>query len=132
MSQENIEIARAAYDVAFAQRNVEGVLDRFSDDFTWQQRAEFPGRTTYGRMDMPQLWAELDDTYSELSMVPVEFVDAGEYVIVTVETSARLRGSDARIETTIWHVWQMRDGLAVEGRACGTRREAAEAAGLPG
>lgn len=130
MSQENIEIVRAAYEVAFAQRNVEGVLDRFAEDFTWQQRDEFPGRTTYGPMEMPQLWAELDDTYSELNMVPVEFADAGDYVVVTVDTSARLRGSDSRIETTIWHVWRMRDGLAVEGRAYGSRREAAEAAGL--
>jgi ketosteroid isomerase-like protein len=131
MSQENIEIVRAAYEVAFAQRNVEGVLDRFAEDFTWQQRADFPGRTSYGPMEMPQLWAELDDTYSELNMVPVEFIDAGDYVIVTVETSARLRGSDARIETLIWHVWRMRDGLAAEGAAYGTRREASEAAGMP-
>jgi ketosteroid isomerase-like protein len=131
MSQENIEIVRAAYEVAFAQRNVEGVLDRFAEDFTWQQRPDWPGRAVYGPAEMPQLWAELDDTYSELNMVPVEFADAGEYVVVTVETSARIRGSDSKIKTRIWHVWRMRDGLACVGRAYGTRREASEAAGLP-
>jgi hypothetical protein len=52
-------------------------------------------------------------------------------VVVTVEGSARIRGSDSKIKTRIWHVWRMRDGLACEGRAYGTRREASEAAGLP-
>jgi ketosteroid isomerase-like protein len=131
MSQENIEIVRKAYDVAFVQRDVEGILDRFAADFTWHQRAEWPGRPTYGASEMPQLWDELDGTYSELNMTPVEYVDAGEYVVVRLETSARPRGSDARVEAMIWHVWHMRDGLAQEGWAYGTRREAAEAAGLP-
>lgn len=67
-----------------------------------------------------------------MKLVPIAFEDAGDYVIVTVETSARLRGSDRRIEGRIWHVWRMRDGLALEGGSHASREEAAEAAGLPG
>jgi ketosteroid isomerase-like protein len=131
MSQENIQIVREAYDVAFGQRNVEGVMGRFAPDFTWHQRAEWPGRPTYGASEMPQLWADLDETYPDMNLMPVEFVDAGEYVVVTVETSSGLRGSDARVESMIWHVWRMRDGLAVEGWAYGTQQQATEATGLP-
>jgi len=124
-------MVRDAYDVAFAQGNVEGVLHRFAPDFTWHQRDEWPGRPTYGASEMPRLWADLDETYPDINLTPVEFVDAGDYVVVTVETSSRLRGSDTRIEAKIWHVWHLRGGLALEGWAYGTRQQAAQTAGLP-
>jgi ketosteroid isomerase-like protein len=132
MSRENIEIVRNAYDVALAQRGVAGVMNRFAADFTWHQRAEWPGRPTFGASEMPQLWADLDETYSDMNLVPVEFVDVGEYVVVTVESSSRLRGSDARLESRLWHVWHLWDGLALEGWAFRTRLEAFETAGQSG
>jgi ketosteroid isomerase-like protein len=132
MSQENIDIVREAYRVAFVERNVDGVLDRLHDEFEWKQRTDWPGRSVYKAAEIPLLWAELDETYPDMKLVPVEFEDAGDYVIVTVETSARLRGSERRIEGRIWHVWRMRNGIALEGGSYGSRQEAAEAAGLPG
>lgn len=130
MPENNIEIVRQAYDVAFGQRNMEGVLERFAPDFTWHQRPEWPGRPSYRASEMQRLWADLDGTYSELDFVPLEYVDAGDYVVVALETSARLRESAARIEARIWHVWHMRDGLALEGWAYASEQEAAETAGL--
>jgi ketosteroid isomerase-like protein len=132
MSQTNVDLVRLAYDVAYDQRSLEGLDDRFSADFIWYQRPEWPGRFAYGRDEIPQLWADLDETYSEFLLVPVEFADAGEYVVVTVNTSARLRASDVRLEATIWHVWRMVDGVAVEARAYSDQQEAREAAGLDG
>jgi ketosteroid isomerase-like protein len=79
---------------------------------------------------MPQLWGDLDETYSAFKLVPVDFADAGEYVIVTVETSARLRASEALVEGHIWHVWRLRDGIALECRVYGDRRAALDAVGL--
>lgn len=131
MSQENVEIVRQAYDVVFAQRNVDAVLDRFAPHFTWHQRAEWPGRPTYTASEMPQLWADLYETYPGMNLEPVEFEEAGDYVIVTVETSSGIRGSDsARVEARIWHVWHMRDGLALEGWAFADHEEALRTAGL--
>jgi ketosteroid isomerase-like protein len=130
MSQENVELVRILYDVALVRRSVEGFEDRFAGDFTWRQRPEWPGRSVYRRDEMSQLWTDLDDTYSEFSLVAVEFADAGAYVVVTVNTSARLRASDGRIEGTVWHVWRVRDGLVAEARVYSNRREAREAAGL--
>ncbi len=131
MSRENVEIVRLAYDVAYAERSVERVREKFADDFTWHNRGEFPGRHLFRVDEMPQLWADLDDTYSDFSLVPAEFVAEGEYVIVTIRMSARPRASNARVEGTIWHVWHVVDGKPREGWAYGDRREAFEAAGVP-
>jgi ketosteroid isomerase-like protein len=129
MSHEQIEVARLAYDVAFVQRSVAGVRELVAEDFTWRQRAEWPGRSDYTIEEIPQLWADLDDTYTEYNLLPVEFVDVGEYVVVTVETTARLRASDRRIARRLWHVWHIRNGLVLEGRTYGSRAEAMEAVG---
>ena len=130
MSQENIDLVRVLYDVALARRTVEGFEDQFADDFAWHQRPEWPGRSVYKRDEMSQLWAELDDTYSDFTLVAVEFEEASDYVIVTVHTSARLRASDAHIEGTVWQVWRVCDGRAAEVRVYSSRDEAL--AGSPG
>ncbi len=128
---ENEEVVRLAYEVAYVRRSVEDIRDRFAEDFTWHNRPEFPGRPLYRIDEMPELWADLDDTFSEYSLIPEDFTSVGDYVIVTVQTSARLRGSDARIEGTLYHVWHVLDGKPRETRVYGDRREALEAVGLP-
>ena len=130
MSRENIELVRIAYDVAWPQRSVDGFQDRFAEDFIWRQRPEWPGRSAYGRDEMPELWADLDETFSEYRLVAVEYAEAGDYVVVTVNLSAYIRGSDDRIEGTVWHVWRVHDGLVAEVCVYSTRQEAVEAAGM--
>ena len=130
MSRENIEVVRLAYDVAYAQRSVEGVRDRFAPDFVFHGRAEFPGRQHYRFEEIEQLWADMDETYSDYSLVPVEFEDAGDYVLVTLETSAKMQGSELRVEGKIWHVWLVADGTPQEGWTYGSRSEALQAVGL--
>src|SRR4051794_36792704 len=132
MSRENIELVRPAYDVAWPQRSVDGFKDRFADDFIWRQRPEWPGRSVYGRDDMHELWADLDETYSEYRLVASDYADVREYVVVTVKLSAYLRATNDRIEGTVFHVWRVDDGLVAEACVYSTRLEALEAAGLRG
>jgi ketosteroid isomerase-like protein len=130
MSQENVAAVRHAYEVVYAARNVANVLAAVDENFAWHQSPEWPGRSQYSLEDLPQLWADLDDTYTEFSIVPEEFAPVGEYVVVTARTRARMRGSDARIERTLYHVWHVRDGKLQEVRVYRTTAEALEAAGL--
>lgn len=132
MSQGNVEMVRIAYAVAYAERSVEGVRDRFSENFVWHSRPEWPGKATYGIDEMPALWADLDDTFSEFELVPAEFEEVADgYVLVTVNQSARLRDSKRRVETTIWHLWRV-EGMPQEGWVFGDRAAALEAARLAG
>jgi ketosteroid isomerase-like protein len=130
MSEENVQTVRRLYEVAYAQRSVENVRDAVDEGFVWHQRPEWPGRSQYRADDMPQLLADLDDTYAEFSLVPEDFAPVGEYVVVTARTSARLQASEARIDGTLFHVWHLRDGKAQEAWTYGTRAEALEATGL--
>jgi hypothetical protein len=130
MAGENVEAVRLAYDIAYAQRSVENVREAFAEDFVFHMRAEWPGRSLYRIDEMPQLWADLDETYAEFRLVPEEFFPAGECVIVTIKQSARLRGSDARVDSTIFHVWQIREGKPQQAWAYRSRSEALEAVGL--
>lgn len=130
MGLGNIELVRIAYDVAYAQRSVAGVRDRFADDFVWHSRPEFPGRAAYTADEMPDLWADLDETFSEFTLTPTRFEERGDFVLVAVEISSRLRDSEARIKDTVWHLWRFREGKACEAWAFSDRRQALDSAGL--
>src|SRR4051794_40889419 len=130
MSAKNVEMVRLAYDIAWPQRSVDGFQDRFADDFTWRQRPEWPGRSAYGRDEMDALWADLDETFAEYTLTAMDYADAGDYVVVTVRTSACLRAIHDVVEGTVWHVWRVDDGLVAEACVYGTRQEALEAAGM--
>lgn len=131
MSQANVEAVRLAYDVAYAERNIESVRAAVAAGWVFHGRSEFPGRQEYGLEEMPQLWADLDETYSEFSLTPEEFTPVGDdHVVVEVRTSARLRGSEARMEATQYHVWRVQAGKVRETWAYNTRQEALDAIGL--
>lgn len=130
MSRENIEVVRLAYDVAYAQRSVEGVRDSFAPDFVFHSRPEFPGRQLYRFEEIEQLWADLDETYSDYALVPVEFEDVADYVLVTLRSSAQMQGSRLRVEGKIWHLWRISEGKPQEAWTFGTRTEALQAVGL--
>ncbi len=130
MSRENVEVVRRAYEEAYAKRSVEGADDWISEDFRFHMRAEFPGQRFYQRDEITEIWADLDETYSDFSLVPDEYADTGDYVLVTLNQSARLRESDVRVESTIYHVWEVRDGKAIEAWTYSDRADALEAVGL--
>ena len=129
MSRENIEVVRLAYDVAYVQRSVEDVRDRFAPDFVFHTRPEWPGRQLYRFKEIEQLWADLDETFSDYSLMPIEFEDVGDYVLVTLQSSAQMRGSHVRVEGKVWHLWRVADGKPQEAWTFGSRNEALEAVG---
>ena len=131
MSLANVDLVRRAYDVAYVERSVENVRALASDDWVFHGRPEFPGRQVYRMEEMPEIWADLDETYSEFSLTPEDFTPIGkEHVVVRIKTSARLRGSELRMDATQYHIWHVQAGKLRETWACNTRQEALEAAGL--
>ena len=62
---------------------------------------------------------------------PKEMIDAGDFVVAMIRTSAREKGSGVAVEAYVWNVWTFRDGKPVEFKYFGDDRTAAlEAAGL--
>ncbi len=129
MSQENIDFIRRAYE-GYTARSVEILRGRAAGDFRFHMRPSWPGPSSYSLEEMTDLWADLDQTYTDYDLTPVEFVAAGDRVMVTLSQSARLRGSDARVESTIWHVWEIIEGEARAAWTFDSETEALEAVGL--
>ena len=93
MSQENVEIVRLAYREGYERRTVENVRELAADDFCFHTRPGWPGRSLYRFDEVLEFWADLDDTFTEYSLVPERFAAVEDYVLVTLRQSARMRGS---------------------------------------
>ena len=63
-------------------------------------------------------------------MIPEEYIDAGDHVIVAVHYSGRGRGSGIEFDATTFDVYTLRDGLCVSKLEFNERSDALRAAGL--
>src|SRR5689334_2681568 len=97
MSNENVEIVRWVYEKGHAQRTIDipGREDRVAADYRFHTRPDFPGRSAYRLDQMVELWADLDSTFTDYSLIPQRYEPFGDsHVLVTLRQTARLRGSD--------------------------------------
>jgi ketosteroid isomerase-like protein len=130
MSQENVEIVRAAFD-AYFRGDMESALRLVDPEIVVTQRSETPDAMTRhghaGVMGAIAAWPELWDDY-ELEFV--QFVDAGDHVVARTHQRGRGKGSGVEVEAEIWFVFGFRNGKIAEWRMFGAEREALEAVGL--
>jgi ketosteroid isomerase-like protein len=68
--------------------------------------------------------------WSEFSMDPEEFIDAGERVVVVLRMRATGRGSGLAVERQDAIVFELRDGMVVRIDYYNNRPQALEAVGL--
>jgi ketosteroid isomerase-like protein len=107
---EDVERLRGAYE-AFNEGGVEAILERLAPDFQVRDRQTSPDRETrYGREGIKQLFDSYMEAFDTLRLEPVEFVDAGDQVVVNLRQSIRGKGSGAEVVGDIAHVWTVRDG----------------------
>ena len=132
MSQENIDIHRRLQERIDAG-DTEGQLNLIHPDI------ELVGddfETFQGREGWRELAARDHELVEEWRFEVEEHIDAGEYLVVVGRLRGTARSSGVRledldaIEPPAVYLWRFRDGLAIEFRACRTKAEALEAAGL--
>jgi ketosteroid isomerase-like protein len=135
MSQENVERARAAYEV-LALAISTGDLDPF---FAGYVHPEIEWVPLEGALDMAHArgheavkarMAAMLDVMDEPRIEAEEFIDAGEKVIVAFTMSGRGSGSGVDVEANWFHVVTARDNRAVRIEWYATREAALQAAGL--
>ena len=129
MSQENVEIVRAAYD-DYNRGDLEAVLRNAAPDFEldWS-RGIGPQRGVYKLDQARSFFEDFGDTFESIRLEPNEFIEIDDYVIVPQTGYTRGRGG---IETTarITVVWTIRDGAIVRICLYQDKQDALEAAGL--
>jgi len=122
-----MEVVRAVF-AAFAARDVEGVLAHSSPDVEFSSvTGEHAGRTDpyLGHDGLRQYFRDLAEVWDELRIVPRDFRQDGDRILVTGRVSAR---SPARIVagSTGW-IWRVSNGLVVYARVYPSAAEATAA-----
>ena len=131
MSQANVEPVRRAWR-DFREGGVEATLPYYAEDCVCEDLPGLPDRAVYrgrqGVLERNRHWVEM---WRDWDLVPVEFIDAGDDVVVVVTAiHGHGRQSDAPIESRVVFVYDIRDGKAIRDRAFTSRSDALEAAGL--
>ena len=122
---EDVDVVRAIY-AAFAARDIEGALDFVAPDceIHLEGTAGAAGRRGpyRGHDGLRQYFRDVSEVWDDLRIVPGEFRQSGDTILVTGRVSAR---SPARIVagSTGW-IWRVRDGLVVYARVYPSAAEA--------
>jgi ketosteroid isomerase-like protein len=130
MSQENVELVQRLLEafIATGEPSWESLHEEVeAHDHDVVDAGEYRGHAGFRR------WLEnWDVAWSEFSMVPEEFVDAGERVVSVFRMKATGRGSGVPVERQDAMVWEVRDGKVVRLDYYSNRERALEAVGLEG
>jgi ketosteroid isomerase-like protein len=131
MSQENVEVIRSltervnAGDTEGQLELIHPDLELFPPEYEPEAKEVYRGREGY-REYLPYWTDNFDRWHTEV----VEYIDAGEYVVVVGRVYATGRASGARVEGPATWVWRVRDRMCIACREYRTKEEALEAAGL--
>ena len=139
MSQENVEVARAALN-AFAELD-EGLVgrERVQEFFAQDVIATFSGfggfiqegRTLRGADEFFEFRAAWMEPYDDFLYEPVKILDAGgNRVVVTLHQRGKPKGSDSWVEMDYGLVYTVEEGLISRADFYATPEAALEAAGL--
>jgi ketosteroid isomerase-like protein len=123
MSQENVEIVRRFLVVV----DVDEALTYADPGIVWNPIEELP---TQGHDAVRESLARWKGEWHDYKVMPEEFVDSGDRVLVTVRLGGRGRGSGIEIDALFYDVYTVRDGKIVRMDQFTERRQAFEAAGL--
>jgi ketosteroid isomerase-like protein len=75
--------------------------------------------------------ANMVELFNEYEIVPVEFVEGEDHVVVVAQQRGRGRASGVEVEDEIVHVWTVNDGKVSELRAFSAKQDALEHLGWP-
>ena len=101
MSREDMEIVRRIFEV-FARDGFEGLLRHLDPEIEWTTTGSYIDRATYrGHDGVRRYLGSMLDEFEDFRIEPVEFIDAGEQVIVITRVSGRGKRSRAPVELTL-------------------------------
>src|SRR5918995_4824121 len=128
MSEENVEVVRHGFE-AFQRGGPEAMLELFSDNVT-TYRPEPDGATLHGKAGFRAAVADWTEDFSEWQVLPQEFTDLGERVLVRVLQIAQGRNSGVRVEEDWWFLFELTGSKVSKLSFYPNPAEAHEAVGL--
>jgi ketosteroid isomerase-like protein len=131
VTEANVEIARRAY-AAFSHKGVEGILAFLDPEIEWRMWERFARgpRVFHGHQGVREVLSIFAENYDDFTVEPLEFIDAGESVVVPVRLSGRAKGSGEQMSFELVQVWTARDDRASQLDVYDSREQALSAVGL--
>jgi ketosteroid isomerase-like protein len=129
MSQENVEIVKAAYDASNREDWDAFFKDAAPGCEVDLSRALGPWRGVFGLDQIRRVVGEFRETWESSRMEPHEFIEAGDLVVVPGTQHLKGRGG---IEVVVrgTFVWTIRNGAIERVTMYQERQDALEAVGL--
>lgn len=127
----NIELVRRVFE-AFTSRNIDAMLELCAPEIEfWGPTASFAreGRAYVGYAGMREYFADVASVWRVLEVVPHDFRDLGDRVLVFGRVYARGAGGYISDSPVQW-IWAVNGDRVASGRVYTSRGEALAAAGL--
>jgi ketosteroid isomerase-like protein len=129
MSQENVELARRAFD-AFNRRDLDAFLALMDDRVEAGSRQVAIEGGYHGHQGLRRWWTDLFAAFPRYTADVEELRDLGDVMLVRIRGAAQSAHGDTLMLDRFWQVARWRDGKCIWWRNCSTEAEAREAAGL--
>ena len=108
-----MELVRAIYE-RFRSGDLEGGFSLLDPEIVVHDRPEIPDPQVYrGHQGVLDSLGTSFADFDSVDIVPEEFVDAGDRVVVVFRFQGIGRESGVPIDERLCHVWTVRDGRAV-------------------
>jgi ketosteroid isomerase-like protein len=128
MSQENVEIARGAFE--YFERTGEPLFEMLHPEVEVYDH-DIPDAGVYRGHDGYLRWiADWSEPWDDFSMESERWIDAGDQVVFVFRMTAKGKGSGAEVTRRDAIVWTIRDGRTVRIDYYNNEPQALEAAGL--
>ncbi|HEX5955164.1 MAG TPA: nuclear transport factor 2 family protein [Solirubrobacterales bacterium] len=132
MSAENVERLRAVYS-AIATGDLAMLIELCDPNIEVTEPPEIPDSSTYhGHDGIRAVFGKLQEVFPDMEFAAAEFIANGDRVLASMQWLGTGAGSGASARVPLFHVWSFEDGRVTRIRAFFDRRQALEAAGLPG
>ena len=117
MTARNVEIVESLY-AAFARGDLQAVLDAMDPDIAWQTQSTLPWSDGdyRGPAGASAYFASIMTAINDPEIVPEEFLDAGDHVVVHGEERGIVTATGRRFVAGFTHTWTLRDGLVTRMR----------------
>jgi uncharacterized protein len=131
MSQENVEIVKE-FTLVFEQGDRDQWRHYFDPDVVWDTSAsKMPQAGVYlGHQGVERFFRDWLGTWRDFGVTTLEYIDAGDSVVIVFRQSGTGRSSGVRIERDFFGVYDLEESKVVRYRQYESREEALEAAGV--
>jgi ketosteroid isomerase-like protein len=122
--ERTITALRGAY-AAFNRGDIDAAVAPLDEHIEWSEPAEFPGGGTYhGREGVRRYLSQSRASLAEGTSEPVQFILAGNRIVVFVHAHVRPQGSREWHDIDLADVYTIREDRIVQMQAFANRQEA--------